>query len=239
MINQILDAMKISLAECMKYEDPAEYIYQINQVLNRYKSNIYKAIGKQTGWRYDNKEFINFRIMTSWTTRPMYTGDPVISQRSPIMLYCNGFTPTTERVNKEDAFNTAVDISDVVSLDRIASIRNDYHTRPAMSAIKDYKSEVQMVSDKHDDSEDTLSLIFTAEAGANDNYVFNLQLNSVVYKAITDVEYIQQAKNIVSHPSLSLKEIAAREKAGSPVPKEALLPVRGKRKTGIVENFFG
>lgn len=211
MIEQILAAIKISLKECNKFTDPVEYIYEINQVLNRYKSNLYKAFTAAGETEYDAKEFIHFRIASSWTTRPGFDNKPKITVRSPVMLYVNGFTPTTERINKENQYNRALDISDIISLERIASIRDDYHTRSAITANKGYMSEVDEILERYYGTPD-LSVYFLAEAGANDNYSFSFQINSVVFNSLVKDEYISQAAKMASDPHRSLKELARKTK---------------------------
>lgn len=128
MLNQIVAALKISLNECNKYEHPIDYIYQVNQVLNRFKTNLFKMVPDKDKSRYDGKELIQLRLHLNWRTNPTYKGEVSIKEKQPVMLHVSGFSAESGwRNNRENVFGMGIDVSDIIDLEKIANIKTDYH----------------------------------------------------------------------------------------------------------------
>lgn len=128
MLTQITAALKHSLNECNKYEHPVDYIYQLNQVLNRFKTNLFKMMPNKDKYLYDGKEFIQLRLHLNWRTDPTYKGEVTIKERQPIMLHISGFSAESGlRNNRESIYSAGVDVSDIIDLEKIANIKTDYH----------------------------------------------------------------------------------------------------------------
>lgn len=182
MLKQIGAALRISLTKCNVHTDPITYLFELNQVLNRYKSNLFKDLIK-SDIGYDPKEAFQLRIATNWETKPGLLGRPTIVNRAPITLYISGFIPGggKERKQLEVKYNYAVDVSDVINLERIAGIKTDYHTRGAVALLKDYRSEVDMIQDRYPNREKDINIYFTGESQAYEYFVFSLQINANVY----------------------------------------------------------
>lgn len=238
MIDQIISALKISLGECRKYEDPAEYVYQLNSVLNRYKTNLYNLIKDKRDYLHDPREFFQFRIATSWRTRPGFGRVTTIIEQTPIMLHVNGFQALTgERRNKESNYNKAVRIDDVIDLERIASLKND-HYYCGLMASSSYVSEEDILREQLGiEKYAELSMYFTVDKVVDDGIVFTLQLNGNVVYSVVEQNNIEEANLIPSDPVISrrtaklLREAAAAKLLAEPV--EEVLP------TTPVDVLFG
>ena len=180
-VDLIIAALKQSLARCQKYEEPAEYVYQLNQVLNRFKTNLYKFITEDTLYEQDPKEFIQFRIATGWRTGLGFNGLPRFLDSSPITLYVNGHVPNVQRQNKDCVFHKAVVIDDVIDIHRIRGIKEDYYTGALMSN-SNYVTEQELIIFANPEAVNNVSMYFHSDKVADDVIVFNFQLNALVYQ---------------------------------------------------------
>lgn len=186
MINQILAALRISLGECNKYEDPAEYIYELNQVLNRYKTNLFKMIPNKELLAYDPKELFNIQIKANWRSQPDYKRRTTILDRAPVMLHFIGFLPEIgRRLNLEKNVSKAIDISDIIDLDRISGLKTDYYTRRTVdSEFQDEETIIEETIGYH--KANKCSLYWNAERTADDVIVFSIQLNAKTADSVID-----------------------------------------------------
>lgn len=198
MISTIVNAMKISLAECKQYQDPATYIHELNQVLNRYKTNIFKLTGDKEKMLYDPKELINFRLYTSWRTRPTFRREATIVERFPIMLHASGFIPRPgERRNFETTHSLAVDVSDIIDLDKIASLKTDYYQGLTVTTNSNYITEDKILENTLGlEAADQCSMYFTAEKAVDEVINFSFQLNSFVYSSVINEHQLKSAASM-------------------------------------------
>lgn len=126
MIDTLIGALRRSLNECNTISNPNEYGYEINQVLNRYKSNLFKLIPDKSKHLYSPKEFIQIRLTFHWKTWSSKPGQALIKEHSPVLLHVNGFIPELGlRANRERTFIRTVDVSDIVDICKIANIIPD------------------------------------------------------------------------------------------------------------------
>lgn len=126
MIDTLIGALRISLGECNAFKDPNKYGYEINQVLNRFKTNLFKMIPDKAKHLYDPKEFIQIRLTFHWQTWSGKMGDLSVKSSSPVLLHVNGFIPELGlRANRERTFIRTVDVSDIIDINRIANIVPD------------------------------------------------------------------------------------------------------------------
>lgn len=198
MIDQIISALRISLAECKKYEEPAEYIYQINQVLNRYKSNLFKLIPDKHKLAYDPKELFNIQIKGSWRCQPDYKRRTAIFDRSPLLLHVVGFMPEIgRRLNLEKNLSKAVRIDDIVDIDRINGLKTDY-----------YKGMSPVSNSEHQDEDDLMeevigwekaqdcSMYWNADKVVDEVVVITFQLNGKVFESVLEDHHFASAASM-------------------------------------------
>ncbi|QBZ70757.1 hypothetical protein pETSU_176 [Edwardsiella phage pEt-SU] len=217
MINQILSALRISLKECKKYEDPAEYIYQINQVLNRYKTNLFKMIPDKEQLAYDPKELFNIQIKANWRCSPDYKRRTSILDHSPVMLHFIGFLPIVGvRLNLEKNVSKAIDISDIIDLDRINGLKTDYYSR-RVGDEGFYNEETIMENTIGFGKADSCSLYWTADRAPDDIIVFNFQVNAKVHDSVID-KY-----NLASAAAMAIKDGTPRQMAIQKALEDKLL----------------
>lgn len=184
MIDQILAALKISLAECKKYEDPAEYIYQLNQVLNRYKTNIYKLVERKDMLAHDAKELIQFKICAHWRVRRGYDNKMKLMDKSPTLLHINGIFPEQQlRKNREITFNKAIPIDDVVDINRIMQLKNDYYDGPK-NAEPGAMSPEDVMEQRYGWQMCNVALTYNYSRHADEVVSFDIQLSALVYNYV-------------------------------------------------------
>lgn len=126
MIDVLIGALRLSLDKCNTISNPNEYGYEVNQVLNRFKTNLFKLIPDKAKHLYDPKEFIQIRLTFHWKTWMGKPGEVSVKEHSPVLLHVNGFIPELGlRANRERTFIRTVDVSDIVNIDKIANIVPD------------------------------------------------------------------------------------------------------------------
>lgn len=237
MIDQIISAMKLSLNECKKHEDPARYIYELNMVLNRYKTNLFKLMENKHQYIQDPQEFFQFRINTSWVTRPGFGRVAEVSKVGPVLLHVNGYRPYAhERKNKEVSFNKAVRIDDVIDIRRIASVKTDHYSGLLMSSPL-YKTENDIISEtigeeKHNET----SLYLNVEKNADDTIYFNMQLNATVDTKVVAKHHIDSAGRQPDSP-LSAKKKEAKEAAAKLRRENFFTEELPKEEPKVIELF--
>lgn len=184
MIDTLIGALKISLNQCNTIEHPVEYVYEINQVLNRFKSNLFKLIPDKDKHLYNPKEFIQLRICLGWKINLAYTGFISIKEQSPVLLHVNGFIPELGlRKNKETTFIKAVDISDIIDLKKIAAIKTGYSYLKAES-ISEIKTIEEHLGHNHG-----LCVYYDREARNDGGFDFTMQIAAMVYSRVDTLSY--------------------------------------------------
>ncbi|QZA70713.1 hypothetical protein AH04_240 [Erwinia phage AH04] len=201
MIDTLIGALKISLNQCNTIEHPVEYVYEINQVLNRFKSNLFKLIPDKAKHLYDPKEFIQLRLCLGWKINPTYTGFLSIKEQSPVLLHVNGFIPELGlRKNKETTFIKAVDVSDIINLEKIATIRTDYNLLKT-ETISEIKTIEEHLGHTHG-----LCVYYDREARNDGVQDFTMQIAAVVYSQVDSLRY--QLVPVVVQPKYAHCKVA-------------------------------
>lgn len=193
MINTIISALKISLKECDKYEDQYEYIYQLNQVLNRYKVNLIKLIPNKTSFYYDPKEFYQIHIEFDWSTKLAVglLGQPKINLRF------SGILPDPElRKNKEITFNTTTDISSIIDFSKISSIKID-HYQGHLTGHPDFKSEKNLLSEHLGDLVNDMCFYGFVNKVGNNIVDFYYRISADLPSASLDELTTEQSNNFI------------------------------------------
>lgn len=126
MIDTLIGALRLSLNKCNDISNPNKYGYELNQVLNRFKSNLFKLIPDKRKHLYNPKEFIQIRLTFHWKTWSGTPGEAKVKEHAPILLHLNGFIPELGlRANRERTFIRTVDVSDIIDINKIANIIPD------------------------------------------------------------------------------------------------------------------
>lgn len=217
MIDQILSALCISLKECNKYEDPAEYIYQLNQVLNRYKTNLFKLIPNKELLAYDPKELFNIQIKANWRCQPDYKRRTTIMDSSPVMLHFIGFMPEIGRkLNLEKNVGKAMDITHIIDLERINNLKTDYYTRRAADdEFHDEDTIIENAIGYHKSNK--CSIYWNVDRTLDDVIVFSMQLNAKVHESVLEDH------NFSSAARMAVKAETPRQAAIQKALEEKLL----------------
>ncbi|AEV89693.1 hypothetical protein OBP_256 [Pseudomonas phage OBP] len=257
MIDQIISALKISLNECKKFENPAEYIYELNMVLSRYKTNLFNMLEDKHKYLHDPREFFQFRISTSWRTKPGFSRVTTLKDNSPIMLQVNGFQPFAgERKNKEKIYNKAVRIDDVIDLERIMSLKSDHYYCGLMQSPGYVSEEDVILTQLGAEKYAEMSMYLNLDKTVDDVIVFSLQLNSVVPDSVMAKHNEASAAAIADNPMTAKKlrtlQALAKVHEGMEehrIPKDVKMYMDGKIPnldsdkesipTNVVDSIFG
>lgn len=248
MITQILKALKGSLAQCKKHEDPAQYIYALNSTLNRYKSNLFNMIPNKELLAYDPKELFNFRIHSTWRLRPDYKRESTIADRGPIMLSVSGFIPLVgERRNLEKTHNQSIRIDDVIDLDRIANLKTDYYKGLSVGTNSDFKDEEKHLEEILGwEKLDECSVYYSIERAVDDVINVAFQLNSKVYSEVLDKHHTASAARMADSPltkrEIKRAEARARLLVSQPELQAKYDEVRQDQQNkhlSLIDNYFG
>lgn len=235
MIDQIISALKISLAECRKYETPAEYVYQLNMVLNRYKTNLFRMMEDKHKCVHDPKEFFQIRIAMSWRTKPGLSRVTSLMDNSPIMLHLNGFQPVVgERRNKENIYSKAVRIDDIIDLERIMALKTDHYYCGLMLSPNYVSEEDALLNHLGEDKYSELSMYLNLDKTVDDVIVFTMQLNSCVSAEVIQKHLVDSAERMADNPMTAKKLKALKAQAeifrgtDARIPKDVQNYIDGK-----------
>lgn len=179
MLDVLINALKISISECRKYDEPAEYIYQVNQVLNRYKTNLFKMLKTGKHEHYDPKEIIQIKIHTCWILSRGFNNNTNIVERPPIMLQISGFSPADVKLNREKTFVKSVDINDVFDFDKINKLRTDHFIKDEDDETS--RTEMDIMADYYGYDNKNINLYYRAERIVGGSLTANFQINGIVY----------------------------------------------------------
>lgn len=237
MIDNLIAALKISLAECAKYEEADRYIYEVNQVLNRYKTNLFKSVKDPYEHLYDPKEFIHFRICGSYRTNRGWGDEALVQDAGPTLLYVYGFFPTPgERINKERVYHKTVQIDDVIRKDFIHHLYNDQYRK--------HEREVDAVWTEQKHFEDKMggfiglcSIHFYQEFSALDLKTFNWQINSMVHPSVMR-EYNEASANRMAVGEITRWGKTDAEREAARLKKEGRNPVKPYKVKGGIRTCF-
>ncbi len=248
MITEILKALKGSLAQCKKHEDPAQYIYALNSTLNRYKSNLFNMVPNKELLAYDPKELFNFRIHSTWRLRPDYKRESVIADRGPVMLSISGFMPLVgERRNLEKTHNRSIRVDDVIDLDRIADLKTDYYNGLSAGTNSEFKDEEKHLEERLGwEKLDECSVYYSIERAVDDVINVAFQLNSKVYSEVLDKHHAASAARMADSP-LTKREIKRAEARSRLLVSQPELQAKydevrqdqQNKHLSLIDNYFG
>lgn len=230
MIDVLIGALKISLKECNKYDHPCDYLYEINQVLNRFKSNLYNLIPDKTKHLYDAKEFIQIKLSLGWKIYPTFTNGVIVKERSPVMLHINGLIPEFGmRKNREQTFTKAVDVSDIIDLTKIANLKSDYYLNKDETL-----TEVKMI-EEYLGSLDNLCIYYSRDALSYGVNSFTVQVSGMVYSHVDKDERSLVDSGVVLHTERTLRNKLQGHIAGN---KSAAARAKGSLLNAPLQNWL-
>lgn len=230
MLNQIVAALKLSLKECDKYEDPCEYVYQLGEVLLRYKTNLFSLMSNRAEYVQDPKEFFHIKIVADWRVRPGYNRSQVLIDSSPTLLYINGFRPAVgERMNKEQSFNTTVRVDDIINLNKIASIKTDYYQTPTLGPDNKVMMEEDIMAAKIGHAVGNSSILFQREWWVDEVMHFTTQINSQVHPSALAEHQLVMSSVWANDSNRSLDQLERAKLKEQGLPEKPKLTPSGKK----------
>lgn len=190
MIDTLVGALRLSLDKCNAIQDPNEYGFELNQVLNRFKSNLFKMIPDKAKHLYDPKEFIQIRLTFHWKTWGNKPGNANVKEHAPILLHVNGFIPELGlRANRERTFIKTVDVSDIIDIGKIANISTE--DTPEYAGVNT-KSTALLKSGLRN----PLTCVFHETLGAFEGVrTYTMQISALVFREVDKDErsYVVEA----------------------------------------------
>ncbi|WZX10322.1 hypothetical protein ACP1_0033 [Aeromonas phage ACP1] len=130
MINEktIANALALSISQVEYKDDPRLYLYEVNQVLNRYKTNLYKLMDESKS-NIDPATVIQFVLRSSVDISGQ--GNVVnLVRKNSTMLKVYGTRAYGPEVYVEyEPFQCAIDITDKFHSEALAQIRDDLFLR--------------------------------------------------------------------------------------------------------------
>ncbi|WNV45973.1 hypothetical protein [Aeromonas phage AerS_266] len=142
MINEITiaEAIKHCISKVSKDLEPVLYLYEVNQILNRFKTNLYKMMD-ETKSDIDPANLLNITIKTGAIIRNG-GGVPVISEVSPVLLKIYGERGYGKMEVPAKAFDHTLDISTVFDAKKFCQIKDDYYRPIGISGKREKEISV-------------------------------------------------------------------------------------------------
>lgn len=201
MIDNLISALKLSISQCSVHrQDPQRYLNEVNQVLNRYKTNLFKSVVNPQEFLYDPREFIQFRITGEYATQRGFKNTSILTDKGRAMLYVNGFFPdVNSRINKEKIYHKAVCIDDVFDLTAFHEIANDHYYRK-YRPTDGQRTEQQDFEIKLGNYVGNMNIYFQRDARVDEVFVFNFQINAEVHHRVMSDYHLASAERMVVGP---------------------------------------
>lgn len=127
MINEITiaKAIRLCISKVSTDLEPILYLYEVNQILNRFKTNLYKMMDESKS-DIDPARLINIVIKTGGIIRNG-GGTPIISEVSPVLLKIYGERGYGKLEVPAKEFDYTLNISAVFDARKICQIKDDYY----------------------------------------------------------------------------------------------------------------
>lgn len=200
MINVLGDALKSSLMECNKIENPNDYARELLETINRYKTNMFKMLATDPNLVYDPKELVQIRICGSWRIRPGMNRKPQFLESSPFMLHVNGVIPAIgERKNRECSYNLGIDISNIIDVEKLNQLKTDW-----------YSGVTQEIEDDETSAFDMPGVYMFGDRQATEVIDITLQFSARVYHTVVSEYERKSAERMASDPKLSNEVLRKR-----------------------------
>lgn len=189
------NALRLSLSDCNKIENQGDYIYAINEVLNRYKTNLFRLIEDVPGVLYDKKELINLRISGSYRVKLETEIHVSHTVTSPVLLHISGFNPIPGvKRNLEDNFIKSFDVSDIIDMEKIMTLKSLYEEPVGFVRLYANVEEDKIFRSIIGDRINDMSLYHFSEAGTDDIVKVSFHISGVINDRVLRDLYMQQAK---------------------------------------------
>lgn len=148
MINEITiaEAIKLCISKVSKDLEPILYLYEVNQILNRFKTNLYKMMDESKS-DLDPAQLINITIKSGGILRNG-GGVPVISEVSPVLLKIYGERGYGKIGTPAKLFDHTLDISSVFDAKKFCQIKDDYYK---FIGMKNKREKENAVFERHPD----------------------------------------------------------------------------------------
>ena len=200
MIDILGNALKSSLMECNKIENPNDYAKELLETINRYKTNMFKMLAVDTKLVYDPKELVQIRICGSWRIRPGMDRKPQFLESSPFILHLNGVIPAIgERKNRESSYILGIDISDIVDVEKLNMLKTDWYT-----------GSVQENEDDETSAFDMPGVYMFGDRQATEVIDITLQFSAHVYHHVVSEYERKSAERMANDPKLSNEVLRKR-----------------------------
>jgi hypothetical protein len=177
----LAESVKLCLKDLKTIENPIEYLYEVNQVLNRFKTNIFNII-KDPSLKEDPKEAIQFTIKGGAKIKFNELTSIESADFDKTFLYVNGtyIGKTITEIN--GYFNHCVCIDDVFDTSKISKIKGKYFN--VNRSDTSYVSEQYLIETYLDYKMNRVSISLTSEKMADDVIKLELQINGIVYDQV-------------------------------------------------------
>lgn len=138
--HDILDAVKLLISRLEYTGDGVKYLYELNQILNRVKSNIYRMMDI-TACKEDPVDFFNISVRTSSLVN--FVGEVAPINESPVMLKVYGKRSYGMVDNLSTTeFNASLDITDVFHREALYSVRENYLRVNTRNGLRDENVQI-------------------------------------------------------------------------------------------------
>lgn len=188
MINEatIAGALCKAIAPLKTIENDVDYLYEVNQVLNRFKSNIYSMMD-ETESDLDPATLLNITITGSRQLED-FGGAEVIVDRSPITLRVYGVRGYGFKTAVLGAdFMHQVDISDIFRGDAIAQFHSDHfisNREGAQNVPRERDYRIYIANEQVRESR--IGMHFDGHITTDRRYVISMIMSGIIFPEVLE-----------------------------------------------------
>lgn len=177
----IAKAIKLCISQLPKITDPIEYLYEVNQILNRFKTNLYKMMDERDS-DYDPASLLTISIRSGGIIEN--AGGVNVTAVSKTFLKVYGIRGYGHVDGNPDNFCVTLDISDVFDAKAFCLARPDYYICRNRSVVRSrerywIENHPKVVSDHH-------GLHISSDAGLGRTYNITGLISAIIYPEVLE-----------------------------------------------------
>ena len=188
MINEktIANALSLSIGQVEYKDDPRLYLYEVNQVLNRYKTNLYKLMDESKS-NIDPATVIQFVLRSSVDVSGQ--GNVVnLVRKNDTMLKVYGTRAYGPEVYVEyEPFHCTIDITDKFHSEALAGVREDLFLRETNNEKRPAWFTCQNAMLEHEEIfESRMSISFQLIKSGHTDGCLSILMSGIIYPEVLE-----------------------------------------------------
>ena len=177
----IAKAIKLCISQLPKITDPIEYLYEVNQILNRFKTNLYKMMDERHS-DHDPASLLTISIRSGGVIEN--AGGVNVAEVSKAFLKVYGIRGYGHVDGNPDDFCVTLDISDVFNAKMFCLARPDYYVVRNQGLVR--ARERYWITNHPKVNPDRHGIHISSDAGLGRTYNITGLISAIIYPEVLE-----------------------------------------------------